>query len=72
VARVTLDITTLGLCFLAFGYPISLGTLFTGYSLIQLLSALAALPGDWVWPMHRQWSFSTDWACRMPLPSWLR
>ncbi len=43
--RVALDITTLGTCFLLFGYPITPGTLLTGYGLILIMSGLAALPG---------------------------
>jgi len=45
VGRVTLDIATLGGCFLFFGYSIPLGTLLIGYSLILIASGLAALPG---------------------------
>lgn len=43
--RIVLDIASLGVCFMAFGYPISPGILLTGYGLTMLLSGLAALPG---------------------------
>ncbi len=45
VGRVTLDIATLGACFLFFGYSIPPATLLIGYSLILIASGLAALPG---------------------------
>jgi uncharacterized protein (TIRG00374 family) len=43
--RISLDIASLGVCFIAFGYPITPGILLTGYGLMMLLSGLAALPG---------------------------
>jgi len=43
--RVSLDVATLGVCFAAFQYSISLSALLAGYGLVLLLSALAALPG---------------------------
>ena len=43
--RVSLDIASLGACFLAFNYRISAGALLTGYGLMLLVSGLAALPG---------------------------
>jgi uncharacterized protein (TIRG00374 family) len=44
-ARVSLDVATLGACFLLFGYTVAPGTLLTGYGLILVMSGLAALPG---------------------------
>jgi len=43
--RVVLDVATLGACFAAFHFAVSPAVLLTGYGLILLLSALAALPG---------------------------
>jgi uncharacterized protein (TIRG00374 family) len=43
--RIFIDVLSLGMCFYLFGYPIPLGTLFTGYGIMILLSGLAALPG---------------------------
>jgi uncharacterized protein (TIRG00374 family) len=43
--RVTLDMITLGLCFVLFKHPIPIGTLFVGYGLILLISGLSSLPG---------------------------
>ena len=43
--RVTLDVATLGACFLAFSYGIKPGTLITGYGIMLAASGLAALPG---------------------------
>ncbi|NUQ00030.1 MAG: flippase-like domain-containing protein [Armatimonadetes bacterium] len=42
--RTLLDVASLGLCFLLFGYEIRLGALLTGYSLMLVLSLLAILP----------------------------
>lgn len=44
-SRVVLDVATLGCCFIAFSFPISIGVLVTGYGLILALSGLGALPG---------------------------
>ena len=43
--RVSLDIATLGACFIAFHYIIPLGVLLTGYGLMLLVSGLSAIPG---------------------------
>ena len=43
--KVILDVATLGACFYLFNYPISIGSLITGYGLILLLSGLASMPG---------------------------
>lgn len=43
--RVTLDILTLGLCFVLFQHPLPVGTLFVGYGMTLLVSGLASLPG---------------------------
>ena len=43
--RVSLDIATLGLCFLAFSFVIKPGVLITGYGIMLAASGLAALPG---------------------------
>lgn len=43
--RVSLDIATLGACFIAFQYIIPVGALVTGYGLMLLVSGLASLPG---------------------------
>jgi uncharacterized protein (TIRG00374 family) len=43
--RILLDVLSLGMCFYLFGYAIPIGTLFTGYGLMILLSGFAALPG---------------------------
>lgn len=43
--RVTLDVVTLGMCFVLFQNPLPLGTLFVGYGLTVLISGLASLPG---------------------------
>ncbi len=45
IGRVSLDIISLGMCFIAFHYAISPGILLTGYGLMMILSGLAALPG---------------------------
>ena len=45
VSRVVLDVATLGACFIAFRYAISLGILLIGYGLVLVFSGLAALPG---------------------------
>ncbi len=44
-SRVILDVTSLGVCFFAFSYPIMPGILLTGYGLMLALSGLGALPG---------------------------
>lgn len=46
--RVMLDVASFGLCFHLFGQSVGIGQLFTGYSLMLLMSALAALPGGTV------------------------
>jgi uncharacterized protein (TIRG00374 family) len=43
--RVSLDVVCLGVCFIAFNFVISPGTLLTGYGLMLLVSGLAVLPG---------------------------
>ncbi len=43
--RVSLDIATLGACFIAFHYSIPAGVLVTGYGLMLLVSGLASIPG---------------------------
>ena len=45
IGRVTLDVATLGACFLAFRCLVSPGVVLTGYGMTLLLSGLAALPG---------------------------
>jgi uncharacterized protein (TIRG00374 family) len=44
-SRVILDVATLGICFVAFSYPLQLGVLVTGYGLMLALSGLGAVPG---------------------------
>lgn len=44
-SRVILDVTSLGVCFIAFSYSILPGILLTGYGLMLALSGLGALPG---------------------------
>jgi len=44
-SRVILDVTSLGVCFIAFSYAIFPGVLLTGYGLMLALSGLGALPG---------------------------
>lgn len=46
--KVILDVLTLGVCFLLFGYRIEPSTLLIGYGLILTLSGLSALPGGLV------------------------
>jgi uncharacterized protein (TIRG00374 family) len=46
--KVTLDVFTLGVCFLLFGYQIVPSTLLIGYGLILTLSGVSALPGGLV------------------------
>jgi uncharacterized protein (TIRG00374 family) len=43
--RVTLDVVTLGLCFVLFQHQLPLGTLFVGYGITLLISGLASVPG---------------------------
>lgn len=43
--RVSLDIATLGACFIAFHYIIPVGVLLTGYGLMLFVSGLASIPG---------------------------
>jgi len=45
VGRVVLDVATLGVCFLLFGYMIAPAALLTGYGLTLAASGLASLPG---------------------------
>jgi uncharacterized protein (TIRG00374 family) len=44
-SRVALDVTSLGVCFIAFSYSIMPGILLTGYGIMLALSGLGALPG---------------------------
>jgi uncharacterized protein (TIRG00374 family) len=46
--KVILDVITLGVCFLLFGYQIVPSTLLIGYGLILTLSGVSALPGGLV------------------------
>lgn len=46
--KVILDVLTLGVCFLLFGYRIAPATLFIGYGLVLTLSGMSALPGGLV------------------------
>lgn len=46
--KVILDVVTLGVCFLMFGYRISPSTLMIGYGLTLTLSGVSALPGGLV------------------------
>jgi uncharacterized protein (TIRG00374 family) len=46
--KVILDVLTLGVCFLLFGYHIAPSTLLIGYGLILTLSGMSALPGGLV------------------------
>jgi uncharacterized protein (TIRG00374 family) len=45
LGRVSLDIASMGACFIAFHFNISIGILLTGYGLMLLISGFAALPG---------------------------
>ena len=43
--RVLLDVSCLGFCFFLFGHPVGADRLLTGFGLMMMSSALAALPG---------------------------
>jgi uncharacterized protein (TIRG00374 family) len=43
--KVILDVFTLGACFYTFRYPITIGTLFTGYGIMLFANGIAVLPG---------------------------
>lgn len=45
ILRVSLDVASLGACFIAFTYAVPFGILLTGYGLMLALSGLGSLPG---------------------------